>query len=86
MRIKIINTVGLSLGIVGVVFIFIWEPPQPQLESGISLGLEDATQIDESGKTLAEYNKEVQNRRSIHEVMSRLGLIFISVIAKKKTI
>jgi hypothetical protein len=79
MRTKIVNTIGLALGIVGVVFIFIWGPPQPQLEPGISIGLEDATPIDNSGKTVAEYNKEVQNRRRVHEVMSRLGLIFIMV-------
>ncbi len=60
MRIKIVNTIGLTLGIVGVVFIFIWGPPQPQLELGISIGLEDATPIDNSGKTVAEYNKEVK--------------------------
>lgn len=79
MKIKIVNTVGLTLGIVGVVFIFIWGPPQPQLEPGVSLVLGDGTPIDKSGKTVAEYNKEVQNRRRVHDVMSRLGLIFIMV-------
>lgn len=79
MRIKIANTVGLSMGIIGVVFIFIWGPPQPQLEPGISIGLEDATPIDKSGKTVAEYNTEVKTRRTVHEVMSRLGLIFIMI-------
>jgi len=79
MRIKIFNTIGLTLGIVGVIFIFIWGPPQPQLEPGISIGLEEATPIDKSGKTVAEYNKEVKTRRTVHEVMSRLGLIFIMI-------
>jgi hypothetical protein len=79
MSIKIVNTIGLVLGIVGVVFIFIWGPPQPQLEPGISIGLEDATPIDNTGKTVAENNKEVNNRRRIHEVMSQLGLIFMGL-------
>jgi len=74
-----INTIGLSLGIVGVIFIFIWGPPQPQLETGVPIGLEDATQIDKSGKTVADYNREVKTRRKIHRVMSRLGLIFIMI-------
>lgn len=79
MRIKIVNTIGLILGIIGVVFIFIWGPPQPQLEIGVSFGLEDATPIDQSGKTVAEYNEEVKTLRTVHEVMSRLGLIFIMI-------
>ena len=79
MRTKTVKTIGLAFGIVGVVFIFIWGPPQPQLEPGVFLEVADGTPIDKSGKTVAKFNKEVQHRRRIHEVMSQLGLIFIIV-------
>ena len=71
---KILNTIGLILGLVGVVLIFIWGPPQPQLDEGVNLGLEDNTPIDESGKTVREYNEEVKNKRRRHKIMSSIGL------------
>jgi len=71
---QVLNTVGLSIGIIGVLFIFIWGPPQPNLESGISLGLEDNTPIDETGRTVADHNRETDARRKRNLVMSRVGL------------
>ena len=73
------NTIGLVLGILGVVLIFIWGPPQPNLETGISLGIEDATPIDDTGKTVADHNREVQALRRRHLVFSRVGLALIGV-------
>lgn len=61
----------------GVVLLFIFGPPQPTLESGISIGLEDATPIDSSGKTVAQHNVEVAERRRKHSIMSKVGLILI---------
>jgi hypothetical protein len=79
---KILNTIGLVLGLVGVIMIFIWGPPQPQLDEGIGLGLEDNTPIDDSGKTVREFNEEVRIKRRRHNLMSRvgLGLIFFGFI------
>jgi hypothetical protein len=79
---KILNTIGLVFGLVGVIIIFIWGPPQPQLDEGIGLGLEDNTPIDESGKTVREHNVEVRIKRRQHNLMSRvgLGLIFFGFI------
>ncbi len=73
------NTIGLVLGILGVVLIFIWGPPQPNLETGISVGLEDATPIDDAGKTVADHNREIEARRRRHVVLSRVGLALIGV-------
>jgi hypothetical protein len=77
--IQILNSIGLGLGMIGVVILFIFGPPQPALESGVSLGLEDGTPIDASGKTVAEYNREVEKRRRKHSILSKmgLGLIFL---------
>ena len=77
MSAQIVNTIGLCFGIVGVAMIFFWGPPQPILDSGMGLGLEDETQIDDSGKTVAEYDKEISARRCRHWVVSGLGLGFV---------
>lgn len=73
------NVIGLVLGIVGVVLIFIWGPPQPNLHTGISLGIEDATPIDDTGKTVADHNREVEALRRRHIILSRLGLALIGL-------
>ena len=74
---KVLNTVGLILGLIGVVIIFIWGPPQPQLEEGVGLGLEDNTPMGQSGKTVGKFNKEIRNRRKRFNIMSRIGMGFI---------
>ncbi len=74
---KILNTIGLLLGIVGVIIIFIWGPPQPTLEEGIGLGLEDNTPINESGKTVKQHNGEIRQKRKRYNRLSRTGLVLV---------
>ena len=57
--------------------VFVWGPPQPTLIPGVSLGLENGTPIDDSGKSVAAYNREVEKRRKTYTCMSRSGLILI---------
>ena len=59
------NTVGLALGVVGVAIIFIWGPPQPDLDPQGKLLLEGPP--DEATKLLRTY----------YANMSRFGLILI---------
>jgi len=73
---QIINTIGILLNIIGVVFLFFYGPPQPTLEEGVSLGLEDANLIAE-GKTVADHNADVRKLKRRHEIMSRVALILI---------
>jgi hypothetical protein len=73
---KWLNTIGLILGIVGVVLLFIWGPPQQSFEQGASIGLEDNTKLQD-GKTVAQHNEEVAARENRHKCMSRIGLFFI---------
>ena len=73
------NTIGLILGIIGVTLIFIWGPPQPSLEPGVSIGIEDATPIYPSGKTVADHNREVAALRLRHIILSRVGLGLIGI-------
>ena len=76
---QVLNTVGLSFGIVGVLFIFIWGLPQPSLESGVPLGLGEKTPIKSTGKTVADHNREVAARRNRYTIMSRIGLSLIMI-------
>lgn len=72
------NTIGLSLGIIGVVLIFFWGPPQPILNPGVNLELEDATPIDSNGKTVADQNRETEARKTRHAIISGTGLVLIA--------
>jgi hypothetical protein len=36
---QLLNTVGLLLGIVGVLILFKWGPPQPNFDEDISIGI-----------------------------------------------
>jgi hypothetical protein len=74
--VKILNSTGLVLGMIGVVLIFIWGPPQPQLNGGVGLSLEDGTPL-ENGLTVAENNQIVKRRRYQHKIISGLGLLLV---------
>ena len=78
-----LNAIGLVLGMVGVALIFVWGPPQPQLDEGVGLGLEDGTPLG-NGLTVAQYNAVVRCRRIRQTLLSRvgLGLIFIGFLSQ----
>jgi len=78
-----LNTVGLVLGMLGVALIFVWGPPQPQLEEGVGMGLEDGTPLG-NGLTVAQHNAAVRRRRLRHTILSRvgLGLVFLGFLAQ----
>jgi hypothetical protein len=73
---QLLNTLGLGLGMIGVFIIFIYGPPQPDLEPGVSLGLEDGTPMAD-GRTVAQYNADVLKLRARHSLMSKVGLICV---------
>ena len=73
---KWLNAIGLIFGMVGVVFIFRWGPPQPSFERGASFGLEDNTALP-NGKTVAQNNAEIAAREAHYKRMSQIGLGFI---------
>ncbi len=79
MEVQSLAALGLTLDLVGVGILFLYGPPQPVLEEGIGVGLEDGTPIDPDGKTVAEHKKEVRRRRWRFLTRSRfgLGLIFV---------
>ena len=79
MNSRLLNTIGLVLGIIGVLFLFVWGPPQPSFERGVSLGIEDATPSGNTGRTVADHNREVEAKRKFYTTMSRVGLCLIMV-------
>jgi hypothetical protein len=75
---KWLNAIGLVFGIIGVVLIFIWGPPQPSFERGAALGLEDNTKLS-NGKTVAQNNADIAAREERYKIMSRIGLVLIGL-------
>ena len=76
MKEKILNTVGLSFGLIGVIFIFIWGPPQPNFSQGTPLVISNNT-ILESGIKISDLEKEKQEKRMFYKMMSEIGLLLI---------
>jgi hypothetical protein len=74
----VLNRAGLILGMIGVVLIFVWGPPQPALEEGVGLGLEDATPLP-NGRTVAEHDQAIRRLRKRHTILSRAGLVFLGL-------
>jgi hypothetical protein len=73
-----LNAIGLIFGMVGIVLIFIWGPPQPSFESGVSIGLQDNTQLS-NGKTVAQNNAEIAAKKTCYKLMYSIGLGLIGV-------
>ena len=73
---QVLNTIGLLLNIAGVALLFFYGPPQPSLEEGVGIGLEDATPLG-NGRTVAQHNADIRRLKRRHELLSRLALILI---------
>jgi hypothetical protein len=73
---KWLNPIGLSLGLIGVVFIWIWGPPQRSFEPGIARSISDANVL-EDGRTVKQYNEDLEVMKRYYQFMSRFGLALI---------
>ncbi|HJX23247.1 MAG TPA: hypothetical protein VJ574_02410 [Candidatus Bathyarchaeia archaeon] len=73
-----IASIGLVLDIVGVIFIFIWGPPMPEMEGSVGLALESGTVL-KNGTMVADEEKKQLQRRKTHNIISRAGLGIICV-------
>jgi hypothetical protein len=76
---RLLNTIGLVISIIGVVFLFFWGPPQPSFEPGVNIILEDATPISNSGETAADHRRHVEAQLKFYTTMSRVGLCLLMV-------
>jgi hypothetical protein len=75
---QLLNSIGLVLGMIGVIIIFRYGPPQPTFESGVAIGLEDGTVLSD-GRTVADHDREVSRVRALYSRMSKFGLILVFV-------
>jgi len=75
---KILNTVGLGLGAIGVVLIFVWGPPQPDFQDYVGLSVGENTVLTD-GRRVGDMLSETERMKQQYRLMSRigLGLIFI---------
>lgn len=71
-----LNIFGLCLGMIGAAILFVWGPPQPSFSEGVSLGLEDASELPD-GRTVAQHNEDVRKTKRRYDLMARLGLALI---------
>jgi hypothetical protein len=67
---------GLLLDIAGASLLFFYGPPQPDLEPGVALGLENGNVLAD-GRTVAELNAARYRLRRRHRLFSRLALSLI---------
>ena len=73
-----LNTIGLLLGMAGVLIIFRWGPPRPDFDQGVGLGLEDENLLPD-GRTVAAFRKDQRRLKRRHDFMSRVGLGLIGL-------
>ena len=73
---QLLNSIGLVLGMVGVLVIFRFGPPQPTHEFGVGLSLEDNTPLP-GGRTVVENNRDVERNKERYSCMSKVGLAFV---------
>jgi hypothetical protein len=79
----VVNSIGLGMDIIAGVILFFYGPPQPSLEEGVGLGLEDDTTLASEMK-VAEHNEQVRRLRSKYTVISRfaLGLLALGFLVQ----
>lgn len=68
---------GLIFDMAGVVVVWFFGWPQPQLETGVGIGLEDGTPFGPNGETVADHNQKVERRRVCYKRASVCGLLFL---------
>ena len=75
---QLLNSIGLVLGMVGVLVIFRFGPPQPNLETGVGLGLEGGNVLPD-GRTVTAHDRDVKRTRKLHSRMSKCGLALVFI-------
>jgi hypothetical protein len=71
MPLHTLNAIGLLLGMIGIVIIFVWGPPQPDFQDYIGLSV--------GGPDEEKLKAEVRQKKKRHWMMSSIGLTFIFV-------
>jgi hypothetical protein len=69
----VLNTLGLVLGMAGVLVIFRWGPPQPEFSESVGIGISPATVLKD-GTKVADIIADARRLKDKHWKMSSLGL------------
>lgn len=75
---QLLNAVGLVSGMIGVVIIFLYGPPQPNLETGVTRTVEDGTLLPD-GRTAAEHDADTRRLKARFAFMSKAGLALVFI-------
>ncbi|EML2677531.1 MULTISPECIES: hypothetical protein [Enterobacteriaceae] len=70
---ELLNTIGLTSNIFGVILIFFFGLPQPSHDEGVSLGLEDGTPLGD-GTTVGERNVKIRKRKARYKFFAYVAL------------
>jgi hypothetical protein len=71
-----LNAIGLTLGIIGVIFIWKWGLAQPSFERGVSIGAEENT-VFKDGRSMKQMNADKAAAEALYKRKSRIGLSLI---------
>ena len=75
---RILNSVGLVLGMIGVVMLFVWGPPQPSFPESVGIAVEPNTVLND-GRKVADMIEADQREKRKYEVRSRVGLGLVGI-------
>ena len=75
-RVQVLNSAGLALGMIGVLIIFSFGPPLPDLEHGVGLVLDEETRLAD-GRTVSEHNVDRLRLRTRYSRISQCGLLLV---------
>jgi len=74
--VHLLNSIGLVLGMVGVLVISAFGPPMSDLEHGVGLALDEGTRLAD-GRTVAQHNADRLQLRTRHLRISQGGLLLV---------
>lgn len=77
MTAQCLTILGLALDIVGVALVWYFGWPQPNLEPGVGMDIEDGTPYGPNGETVADHNCKIEQQRSRYRRISIFGLILL---------
>jgi hypothetical protein len=73
-----LNTIGLALGMAGVVMLFIWGPPQPSFQDYVPRSLEHGTVLPE-GTRVAQIIEGKRRQKVRYALLSQIGLGLVGI-------
>jgi hypothetical protein len=77
MTAEIVNSVGLTANIAGVILAFFYGYPQPSHQEGVALRLEKGTVLSD-GRKVVEHDVDVRKQKRKYFIFSHFGLALMA--------